>query len=212
MRIQYSKRGRISPRLKHNFKHNLNTMKEETDKNLCHVIDVIKDKINNTERQIDKEIAGIESALENKFYQVAHNKIYLIEDLNDEIRNLHNYLIDTNGTGISSIKTFKDFAWTEPKKSETDPNLVDEFGIWNGLLKVYDVNKNKEITISLAAGYSAYSSPRQTLNYNSYIAYEICIWDNEKTTITDYYDHEDEVCGYKDIEFINNLLIKIQLK
>jgi len=168
-------------------------MKEETDKNLCHVIDIIKDKINHTERFIELEIAGIESALENKFYQVAHN-------------------IDTNGTGISSIKTFKDFAWTEPKKSETDPNLVDEFGIWNGLLKVYDVNKNKEITISLAAGYSAYSSPRQTLNYNSYIAYEICIWDNEKTTITDYYDHEDEVCGYKDIEFINNLLIKIQLK
>mgnify|MGYP003668148638 FL=1 len=51
-------------------------MKEKLNLDHCQIIDVIKDKINNTERQIDKEIAGIESALENKFYQVAHNKIY----------------------------------------------------------------------------------------------------------------------------------------
>ena len=54
-------------------------MKEEIDENLCHVIDIIKDKINHTERFIELEIAGIESALENKSYIIAHNKIDKIE-------------------------------------------------------------------------------------------------------------------------------------
>ena len=191
-------------------------MKEKLNLDHCQIIDVIKDKINNTERQIDKEIAGIESALENKFYQVAHNKIYLIEDLNDEIRDLHNYLIDTNESGISRIKTFKDFAWTEPKKSKNDPNKFDRFSNWNGLLKVYDVNKSKELTVSIVAGYSAYSSPRETLNnYNDYSAYEVCIWDEESNIMNDYkeyYQADDQVAGYKDVKFINNLLTKIQIK
>ena len=191
-------------------------MKEKLNLDHCQIIDVIKDKINNTERQIDKEIAGIESALENKFYQVAHNKIYLIEDLNDEIRDLHNYLIDTNESGISRIKTFKDFAWTEPKKSKNDPNKFDRFSNWNGLLKVYDVNKSKELTVSIVAGYSAYSSPRKTLNnYNDYSAYEVCIWDEESNIMNDYkeyYQADDQVSGYKDVKFINNLLTKIQIK
>ena len=191
-------------------------MKEKTDKNLCHVIDIIKDKIDHTERFIELEIAGIESALENKYYQMAHNKINRIEELNDEIRDLHNYLINTEGTGILSIKTFKDFVWTEPKKSKNDPNKFDRFSNWNGLLKVYDVNKSKELTVSIVAGYSAYSSPRKTLNnYNDYSAYEVCIWDEESNIMNDYkeyYQADDQVSGYKDVKFINNLLTKIQIK
>jgi len=190
-------------------------MRKELDKNLCQVIDVIKDKIKNIERQINLEIAGIESAIKNKSYSIAHSKIDKIDQLNDDIRDLHNYLINTNNC-VSSIKTFKDFAWTEPEKNKTDSTKYlpyHEFANWNGLLKVYDVNKSKEVTISIVAGYGAYSEPRKVLNsYNDYLSYEICIWDDEDEIITDYFDNDDSVCGYKDVKFINNLLTKIQLK